>query len=118
MKSIIEQKSELLDYVIGMIEHKKNTGVKLTVTERITFDRYLKITAPPTMSEDPFIHDVLSTRICNKIEDYFFGKLGKRLKHLQVSDCPSFEDIMKHSPRGFGYKSQQHYLQTLKEFGR
>jgi len=109
MKSIIEQKAELLDYFM------ENISYQLNCFELI--QKYNAITAPPTLQADPYIDEVLPARLVNYFRECLpisevLGCLP-RVSQIAVMYPPS----QLKGIRGIGTKTIHEYAEILEKYG-
>lgn len=110
MKTIEQQKADLLqDYVVKLTD-KINKWRVATLDERELVAAYKSIIAPKE-STNPYIDEVFDMRICNVISDI----LNKEVKKIRISNCPHIKRLQNRKNIGIG--SLQLYESVMQKYG-
>jgi hypothetical protein len=110
MKTIEQQKSELLDVIITVFKERAEEST--SILEPAWISQYDAITSStPKESTNPYIDEVFDMRICNVISDI----LNREVKKIQLSDCPHISELK--DMRNIGIGSLQLYESTMQKYG-
>jgi len=107
MKSVIEQKAELLDDFI------QKGDFDYDIIDLIM--KYNEITAPPTLQADPYIDEVLPARLVNYFKERLRTENGECPRLSMCATWVQPKGLI--GIRGIGTKTIHEYAEILEKYG-